>query len=443
MKKIELLDHDDQTILSRIMYPDLEKANFFNQTKTQPSKVLTIGIASMARQEATKNYLIQTITKVLARLDVDHRNVVTLVVALTDKNKTLAKQRADELYQNFQEPIDSGLIKVISPPKVIYPLFKAKKGQRLPYGNSVKMSMWQSKLALDFAYLFSCSSQIQSDFFLNLEDDIEPSEDNFVNETIDFVEDQNKENSDWVSLIFSDYLSIGRLYRTVDLIKLVDLILIAYNKKPVDYIMHYFDVIQMDDRFREIRRKPSLFKHIGDISTKLAATGMEAGLREKMTLNMMKAKNPPATLSSNISNWQNYSLDHSYFPRDSQPLYFWGKQFKPFDVIDIRFKNAITMEAIQIETGFSSFELRKGEDRLTNGTLLLSKSQECQDFLEFPKVHLNPEKGRMDFSSRPLKASEMKLVENLTCIRLQVLEGQSDWLLVKLIHIKAMWCLKG
>jgi len=40
-------------------------------------------------------------------------------------------------------------------------------------------------------------------------------------------------------------MSIGRLYKDHDLGKLVDLILIAYTKQPVDFIMHHFDVLQV------------------------------------------------------------------------------------------------------------------------------------------------------------------------------------------------------
>jgi len=46
-------------------------------------------------------------------------------------------------------------------------------------------------------------------------------------------------------LIFRRWLSIGRLYKDQDLTKLVDLILIAYTKQPVDFVMHHFDVIQV------------------------------------------------------------------------------------------------------------------------------------------------------------------------------------------------------
>jgi hypothetical protein len=44
---------------------------------------------------------------------------------------------------------------------------------------------------------------------------------------------------------FRRWLSIGRLYKDQDLTKLVDLILIAYTKQPVDFVMHHFDVIQV------------------------------------------------------------------------------------------------------------------------------------------------------------------------------------------------------
>ena len=108
--------------------------------------------------------------------------------------------------------------------------------------------------ALDFAYLFSYARAMgSSDYFLNLEDDVRPAAvaggPDFVAGVFAFIDEQNRFNPYWSSLLFSKFLSIGRLWRTSDLPKLVDLVLIAYDKQPVDYIMCHFDMLQVTGAF--------------------------------------------------------------------------------------------------------------------------------------------------------------------------------------------------
>ncbi len=102
---------------------------------------------------------------------------------------------------------------------------------------------------------------------MNLEDDIVPKN-HFVNETFLYIDERTEKDEDfWSSIQFSNYLSIGRLYRSTDLPRLVQLILISFTRQPVDFIMHHFDVLEMADNFREFRRKPPLLEHRGSQST--------------------------------------------------------------------------------------------------------------------------------------------------------------------------------
>ena len=93
---------------------------------------------------------------------------------------------------------------------------------------------------------------------MNLEDDVVITSKNFVRETFSYVQQREENRDDWSSLQFSNYLSIGRFYRSNDLrwyfiffmhfyhftfffliySKLVELILLSYTRQPVDFIMH-------------------------------------------------------------------------------------------------------------------------------------------------------------------------------------------------------------
>ena len=170
----------------------------------------------MARKIYTaQDYLMITLNKLFDYLKQNEKSFVRIVVALTDNNTNIVKQRAQKIHETFQEEIENGLLHVISPANNIYPRFKNNylkaSGQRLPYGNSIKRSNWQAKLSLDFAFLFSYCGQLQSDYFLNLEDDVIPINSTFFDDITSYIQEQNSNSPYWNSLIFSDWLSIGRL----------------------------------------------------------------------------------------------------------------------------------------------------------------------------------------------------------------------------------------
>ena len=150
---------------------------------------------------------------------------------------------------------------------------------------------------------------LQADFFMNLEDDIVPVK-NFVREAFAYVKIRDDAHEDWSSLQFSNYLSIGRFYRCRDLTRLVDLILISYSRMPVDFIMHHFDVLEMTDHFREFRHQPPLLEHTGVQST-IDVESIRAKVTRKYEA--FKKTNPSgATLSTNMTQWQNFSLEAAY-----------------------------------------------------------------------------------------------------------------------------------
>ena len=99
------------------------------------------------------------------------------------------------------------------------------------------------------------------DLFLQ-EDDVEPVRPGFVRAALSFVDrverrqrrrKQGPGGPSWSSLSLSpSHLSIGRLYRTETLPKLVAFVLAAYASQPVDFLMHYFDAMVLADGFKSV-----------------------------------------------------------------------------------------------------------------------------------------------------------------------------------------------
>ena len=421
-----------------------------------PTHKLTIGIASMSRKiNTTQDYLIVTLHKLFEYLNESEKPFVRIIVLLTDNSTQTVQDRSEKLLKNFVEEIRDGILHVIYPSVNIYPKFRNNalkaSGQRLPYGNSLKRSNWQAKLSLDFAFLFSYCSQLQSDYFINLEDDVVPINKTFLHDMLNFVEDENVRYPYWNSLLFSDWLSIGRLYRTHDLRKLVDMILISYEKQPVDFIMHHFELIQMADKFQEFRRKPGLFKHIGDVSTIEDNIAIKKKKNERS--NRLKSENPLAVLTTNISQWQGYGIRNAYFPNNGSHSYFWGRRFQDGDIIDVTLNKTADIESIRMLTGFGKDHNRASEDRLLKGHILISEEsslleddsskdrnhrthskRSCVKFHKLKEQKLNTNNGMIEYNSN--SNDPRKILRNVKCVRFKILKGQSDWLVVRLILIR-------
>jgi len=421
---VTLLTQDENTILSKIRYPDLPGSVLYGHLKFPNSRVkpykLVLGIASVARPPGV-DYLTKTLNNLIdvLALEEDGGANVVVVVGLFDKDKKTRQDRAKILYRKFRSSIDSGIISIVGPSSNIYPANNFYLMTRRPFNNTIERMEWQAKLSLDFAFLFSFSSSL-GNYFMNLEDDVMPVQ-HFVRETFKYVQQRDDNRDDWSSLQFSNYLSIGRFYRCSDLHRLVELILLSYTRQPVDFIMHHFDVLQMADQFREFRRTPPLIEHIGAKST-IDVESIRARITRKYET--FKKANPPARLSTNMTQWEDFQLEATYKPGVGH--FFWARKIKPGDVVDVHFKKSLNVKALLIVTGFDKDEERSGNDRLLKGDLLEAKDKGCKIW---SKVESTIDPWGKLVSNDSIKLSHTR------CLRLQVWKATSDWLLIRLIRV--------
>ena len=243
--QVSLLPNDENSILARIRYPNRQACVLYGQLPANrggskpedATRKLVLGIATVARPPGVE-YLSKTLHKVIEALDEDEMKSVQIVIAMMDKEKRTREDRAKILYRQFRGHVESGLLLIVGPPGNIYPAHNFYLMRRRPFNNTVERMEWQTKLSLDFAFLFSFASGLAADYFMNLEDDIVPVS-HFVREAFAFMDKQEETAMEWSSLQFSNYLSIGRWYRCSDLSHLVDLILLSYTRQPVDFIVSY------------------------------------------------------------------------------------------------------------------------------------------------------------------------------------------------------------
>ena len=116
--------------------------------------------------------------------------------------------------------------------------------------------------------------------------------------------------------------------------------------------MAHFDMLQMADKYREIRHSPPLLVHFGQVSTMvkgddpLGSNNKTAYLARQAIrkLNRLKGQNPEIiSIETNMTQWSNYSIDGTYHPSIetgevvNKTDVFWGK-FLSGDVVDVRLK---------------------------------------------------------------------------------------------------------
>jgi len=126
---------------------------------------------------------------------------------------------------------------------------------------------------------------------------------------------------------------------------------------------------------------------------------------------------------------ENYKLEAAYRPAIGH--FFWGRQIKPGDVIDLKFKKPLKqIKAVFIVTGFDKDEDRAGNDRLKTGGLLEAKNDNCSDW---KKVESSIDQWGK------LVSNDTSHLSHVRCLRLQIWKTTSDWLVIRLIRIMLLY----
>ena len=190
-------------------------------------------------------------------------------------------------------------------------------------------------------------------------------------------------------------------------------------------------MFQMADKYREIRRTPPLLVHFGNVSTLASDQKMASpqpadkqlqATRTIRKLNKLKAANPPADyIKTNMTQWGNNSVEGSYLPQKVLKV-FWGK-FARGDVVDVRLTAPGRVNYVYVATGFGRFEARRGDDMALSAAVLMSS--DCRNFWW---VQTTNHDGNFIYKGVGSEVTR--------CVRFQVFKGQSDWLRVRLFHVR-------
>eukprot|EP00794_Sanderia_malayensis_P007277 gene7277-8088_t len=338
---------------------------FIQVRSNKPRKAtLAFGIPSISRQH--HSYLPATLQSLLQGLSEEDKDDVVLIAFIGDTSKDKVKRRVKELELKFPEAIEEGVLEIIAPHQDFYP---DMSDLPLTFNDSPDRVKWRTKQNLDFAYLMMYAHN-KAPFYVQLEDDIVASP-SYASTIKSFVLQQ--ESNDWFILEFSILGFIGKLFKSTDVIKFVDFILMFHKNKPVDWLLDHILTVEICNPEKDnkhctteknklkIRFKPSLFQHVGKESS---LKGKRQALVDKdfKSQSVFQAHlNPKAIVKSTFETYQRYTPEEAYLGR----TFFWGLTPHAGDVIRFCFKHPTLIERFKFRSGMSDHP----GDILTNATV--------------------------------------------------------------------------
>lgn len=349
-----------------------------------------IGVPSIMRPVGS--YIMETLTSLINGMNATEKEETLIIVCITEPwNKTFVTKIIGELKQKFPSEISDGLLEVITPHAGYYPDLDALKPSLGDPPNRVR---WRSKQNLDYAFLM-LHAWTRGKYYIQLEDDIQAT----PGYVTGMKEGILNNYGDWFLLQFSTLGFIGRLFRSSDVPKVLEFLLMFFSSKPCDWLLEDFLRVKVCGhgdkwslcvhKIKSIARilTPSLFQH--------------EGLHSSFTGNLNKLKdksfgkdghkifiNPPlAGVITTLQVYSNYDI-YSVYNGDN---IFWASNPKEGDVIDFIFDHSIHLTKILIQSGdknhvddiFKDTTIEilpenfvvDGEMTRTNGTLSDQESQ--------------------------------------------------------------------
>ncbi|CAC5377227.1 MGAT4C [Mytilus coruscus] len=226
----------------------------FRKTKS----FLTIGIPTMQRPGIS--YLEKTLESLIMFTSDQERLEIVIALYMADGNQTWVNYTANDLQKKYQKYFDSGFLHIFHYHEQTFPDFNSLSRT---FNDATERVTWRSKQNIDYAYMFMYSQNI-SEYYIQLEDDIQAIP-NYFNKIKSFISTTNKKRVKWFCLDFCSLGFVGKLVRNDELLVLAKFLLMFYNDQPGDNLLGYLKHIKT--QFKDIRHKPSLFQHVGVISS--------------------------------------------------------------------------------------------------------------------------------------------------------------------------------
>lgn len=392
----------------------------------QKKGYLTIAIPSVHRPNTERIYLYDTLDSIFEKMPETEHPQITIVVMVSDTNKTYNNQVSAQVYSRYKAFCDIGTIHVIQTSDCIYPDLN---NVRKTFNDSQTRIKWRAKQNIDFAFLMLYSRNL-SDYYIQLEDDVVVATD-FIQEIRDFISALQK---DWFLLEFSRLGFIGKLFKSSDLKFLSSFLLKNYDLAPCDLLLGSMRVEK--GQKKPIHSNYSLFQHIGRFSSlknKLMPSidnKFKDNIGIDLLIDLPKGDNPPATVNTSMEAYEDNLPEHAY--DSDNTTFFWAKTPKKRDHFTLLFEKPYNFSRIIIMTGvletrkdsFRSSVLVYSESRdfgvLTNNTSCGNKFKKLADLVD----------GDID-----TKATGTTIPDNINCLRIYATKAAKNWVVFRDIQL--------
>ncbi|XP_076799859.1 alpha-1,3-mannosyl-glycoprotein 4-beta-N-acetylglucosaminyltransferase A-like [Clavelina lepadiformis] len=232
---------------------------------------VVIGIPTVKRQGVS--YLSQTIDSLLKN-QVDRSVDSRILVYVGETDEEFLRDLSHSLQSSYQKHIEDGILQLISPPKSYYPPWE--KVLQSSFNDALDRVKWRSKQNLDQIFLMMYIYNLSPKYYLMMEDDVIASH-GYIGAIMKEANRRSMENYFYIS--FCNLGAIGKLFRAETLPSYASFIHTFWNKKPLDWLQldyvasavcSYDENAQQCNKRRELKmppHKPSLFQHIGSVSS--------------------------------------------------------------------------------------------------------------------------------------------------------------------------------
>ncbi|CAH1256766.1 MGAT4C [Branchiostoma lanceolatum] len=237
------------------------------RTERSINGFLTIGIPTVKRdQNAT--YLVSTLDSLIEHTTAAEREQIVVVVFLADFDTDYNRNLSLEISRKYSQHLDNGFMQIIQAPQSFYPTLE---GLKIKFKDSPERVRWRSKQCVDYAFLFQYCLNL-SEYYLQLEDDIVSTQ-NFLTGIKEYL---GRVKDDWTMLEFSELGFIGKLFRSSELQRFADFLLLFYQELPSDLLLHTFLHIMRPDmqpNAKKFIKPPSQMKNLARPTCRRAPNG--------------------------------------------------------------------------------------------------------------------------------------------------------------------------
>ncbi|XP_055015777.1 alpha-1,3-mannosyl-glycoprotein 4-beta-N-acetylglucosaminyltransferase C-like [Boleophthalmus pectinirostris] len=380
-------------------------------SKPTQQKFLAVGISSVQRKKDL--YLVATLESVFSQSSETERAQMVVVVLIADFDNRWRQFVMEEIQKKFPSELEHGQLLLIHVPKEFYPPLT---GLKRNYNDAADRVTFRSKQNVDYSYLVHYSSTL-GQYYLQLEDDVYCAK-NFLSKIQKHIMDQNNKKTTWATLEFSSLGYIGKLYKSADLPVLARFLFLFYQEMPCDWLLTRFrDLLSQT---QPIVLRPSLFQHMGTISSFRGTYNHLKDLHFDDGYSTLEA-----SVFTNMTVYQKHLAHFAWIRGDD---FFWARSPANGDYLTVVLKNPVLLTKILIETGDGGKDILKsavveiGKDVISTN----KDKRSCEVFVLVGKM----ENGQFE-------KQDLDKIHNfsVSCLRIRVTAGQSDWMIVKRIRV--------